>query len=838
MPQSLPLDNNKINLQTNRSVVVLLWILLFVVFLFSLFNLFVYLFVPVDGAQLWVRQGPVRVLDTSFLYPGEIGVQVGDVIVEIQNQDLDWWLAHGRQATPKIIQRINDTRPAAEMTVLRNGQIFELTVPLDNLPGGAARQQFLIHMFVGYAFLAAGVIILRGGKGVTVEHLAVLIMALMALIEQNELLLAFGAEWSWSVLWLFIPLRLLTRWFAYSSALHFSLLFPHRKTWLNKVPYLPVFIHLLNPAVTVFIMLSTTGNLQARHAAAYSPSKNIYIVYLLLTCIFLAHSYITAKDVVSKNQMRWIAWGVVMAVVPNILLSDLPYLIFGFKLIPAEFSSLLLCFIPLVIVIAVLRYRLWDIDLIIRASLLYGTLTVLLGAVYIILVSIFIALLGVSSVDGETSDNSIAVFFMSALLVAFLFTPARNYLQRLIDKIFFRNKLDYPHLITEFSRALTTSLLLDDLLNLLTHTIPDQLSLRGGKVLLNITTLPKNCVECKTLEQGRLIWLNRELHRNPSGTLPSPLDKLKQDGLWSCVPLLSGDNLMGIYGVGQKKSGEYYSREDIALLETVGRQAGVALQNAQLHKELSNQARIQRDLEIASQIQQRLLPRQDPKISGLEIVSYSRPAQEVGGDFHHYVKFSNEHIGVAVGDVSGKGVPAALFMAVSISTLRAEVPHHQNNVAALLVAMNDILFPQMSISDVNTAMLYATLEKHASSDGITLSVSNAGLIWPILRRSGRQVSYINVSGLPMGALPNVRYQTLELDLLPGDLVILSTDGIVEAMNRRKEMFGFERFEESIARCGKGLSATDVLETVIDDVFTFIGNAEPHDDMTLIAIRVV
>ena len=119
-----------------------------------------------------------------------------------------------------------------------------------------------------------------------------------------------------------------------------------------------------------------------------------------------------------------------------------------------------------------------------------------------------------------------------------------------------------------------------------------------------------------------------------------------------------------------------------------------------------------------------------------------------------------------------------------------------------------------------------------------LNVSNAGLIWPVLRRDGRQVDYISVSGLPMGALPNVRYHTLELELLPGDLVILSTDGIVEAMNRQYEMFGFERFEESIARCRNDLSTTDVLDNVIDDVFAFIGNAEPHDDMTLVAIRVV
>ena len=398
--------------------------------------------------------------------------------------------------------------------------------------------------------------------------------------------------------------------------------------------------------------------------------------------------------------------------------------------------------------------------------------------------------------------------------------------------------IDYPHLINKISRTLTTSLLLDNLLDYLTHTIPEQLSMRGGKVLLNVTPLPKDCAECKTLAQGRLIWVNKELNRSAATTLPPPLDKLQHDGFWACVPLLSGDDLLGIYGVGPKKSGEYYSREDIALLETVGRQAGMALQNAQLHNKLSNQARLQRDLEIANQIQQSLLPRQNPQISGLEIVSYSRPAQKVGGDFHHYVAFNPEHIGVAVGDVSGKGIPAALFMAVSISTLRAQVAHYPHNNAALLTAMNDILFPQMSVSNVNTAMLYATLKKQAAANRITLNVSNAGLIWPLLCREGRQVDYINVSGLPMGALPNVRYQTLELDLFPGDLVILSTDGIVEAMNRQQEMFGFERFEESVAFCKKDLSAGAVLEKIKDDVFTFIGNAEPHDDMTLIAIRVV
>jgi len=286
---------------------------------------------------------------------------------------------------------------------------------------------------------------------------------------------------------------------------------------------------------------------------------------------------------------------------------------------------------------------------------------------------------------------------------------------------------------------------------------------------------------------------------------------------------------MGLYGLGAKKSGEYYSREDTDLLETVARQAGVALQNAHFHKQLADQVRIQRDLEIASQIQSSLLPMQDPELSGFEIVSYSRPANEVGGDFYHYVNFDDDNqIGLVVGDVSGKGVPAALFMAVAISTLRAQAPHYYQDSAALLTAVNKILYPQMSISYVNTAMLYATIEKYSGGKAL-LTVSNAGLIWPLLRRSNGHTEYVHISGFPIGTMPDAHYQSLQLQLRSGDVVILSSDGLVEAMNSRKELFGFERLKQCLADCDDCLSASDLLKHVKENVFAFMGKAEPHDD---------
>ncbi len=818
----------------DRGIVLSLWVLLFGVFLFNLFNIFVYLFVPVDGATVWVRQGPVRVLSAAFADQDTAGLQEEDVILQIQGQDLDWWLAQSWQTLPGLIQRINQPSPTTQMTIQRNTETVALTVPLKRRPGGAAGRLLFTHLLVGYAFLIAGVVILKESKGAAVERIAVLIMALMSLIEQNEIVLVFGAEWAWSVLWLFIPLRLLTRWFAYSYILHFSLLFPRPKAWLQQRPYLPPIIHSLNPIVTLWVMVNVEGNLQVRHAMAYSPSKKIYIFFLLLTCLFLAHSYVTAQDIVSKNQMRWIAWGGIMSAVPSLLLSDLTYVLLGYKLLPTELSSLLLLFIPLSFAVAILRYRLWDIDLIIKASLLYGGLTVLLGMVYLALVSLLIAILGTSTIGGSQTGDNIAPFFLSALGVAALFTPARNYLQRAIDRIFFRNRLNYPRLMTNLSQALSTSLLFDQLLKLLTETIPEELNLRRGQVLFNAAP-PKSSEEYQRLKQGRSVRLYDPGRDVP--VRPAPLDGMQQAGLWICVPLLSGEEMLGLYGLGAKKSGGFYSREDIDLLKMLARQAGVALQNARLHEQLAGQVRIQRDLEIASQIQVSLLPSQDPAVSGLEIVSFSRPAQEVGGDFYHYVEFDDERIGIAVGDVSGKGIPAALFMAVSISTLRAQARHYRHNTAALLTAMNNILYPQMTISSVNAAMLYATVEQH-SSGGAMFSVSNAGLIWPILHRSGQKIDYIYASGLPMGAVPDAPYREFHHKLLPGDLVILSSDGIVEAMNNRREIFGFDRLEQSVAACGENISAQAALEQLKEDIFAFVGDAELHDDMTIIAIRVV
>lgn len=829
-----PVDSAENISLIGRSSLVITWILLLAVTAFSLANLLVYLLVPIDGASLSVRQGPIRVTNTGSMAPsdqtGTPPLHTGDIILAVQGHDMGWWLAEKWRALPEILTRTAPL-PVIEVTRQRDEAIQAEPVQLEVRPGGPLRIQLVTHLLVSFAYLAVSLLILKLRGWDPVARIAALIMLLLALAQSNDLLPLMGVEWGIATLWLFLPIRLLTRWFAYSLVLHFSLVFPTPKTWFQRLPGLSWGIHLLNPVVTLAIMLSVDGNLQERHSAAYAGNKNIYILFLALACIFLIHSYFRAKTHLARIQMRWIAWGAAFAIVPNLLLYDLPIVLVGYNLLPSVASSLLLLLVPISAAVAILRYRLWDIDLVIRASLVYGMLSLALGAAYALLVLVLIAFVGATGVAGAASNP--AIYFISALIVVLLLNPARQYLQQLIDRFFYRNKLDYSRLLNDLSRRLSTSLLFDELITLLNETIPERLNLESGQVLLGISP-PHDSPAYKTLREGHIVWLHRL--NGEALSVPPPITLLQEQGYWACLPILSGSKLLGIYGVGRKKSGEFYSTNDIELLETLARQAGVAFQNAQYHQDLANQVRLDRELEIARQIQLSLLPSQDPIFPGLDIAGFSIPAQSVGGDFYHYFNGGDDHLGVAVGDVSGKGVPAALLMAVSTSTLRAQSPHLFLSTAHVLGQMNHLLQSQTRLSDVNVAMLYASLEKNGGNS-FRFKVSNAGLISPILLRPGHPCEIIDACGLPMGIIEGPEYYECSLNLEPGDLLVLLSDGLVEAMNTQHEMFGFERLEAAIDAIPQDTSATEFLTHLQDAVSVFTGNAPQHDDMTVVALRV-
>lgn len=299
------------------------------------------------------------------------------------------------------------------------------------------------------------------------------------------------------------------------------------------------------------------------------------------------------------------------------------------------------------------------------------------------------------------------------------------------------------------------------------------------------------------------------------------------------VPLIAQDNVIGVLDIGSSRVNAF-DEEDLRTMQSLAAQVAVAIENARLYEQLSEQERLQSELRIAHAIQASLLPQASPQVPGLQIYGTSLPAKEVGGDFFAYFpRLNGDSLGIAVGDVSGTGIPGSLFMAVSISALRAQAGFH-DNTASLMGSMNQVLFPQMHANHMNAAMLYAKIDPVR----LRLQVSNAGLIAPllILREKAGRSHYLDVSGLPLGAIPDAEYQESVLTLAPGDLIVMCSDGVVEARNPRGDLFGFARLEKAVQEGFLVIREAEALaQHVLKRVKEFTAGQPVHDDMTLVVV---
>ncbi len=238
-----------------------------------------------------------------------------------------------------------------------------------------------------------------------------------------------------------------------------------------------------------------------------------------------------------------------------------------------------------------------------------------------------------------------------------------------------------------------------------------------------------------------------------------------------------------------------------------------------------------KELEIARGLQQRLLPQVAPSIAGIDIAAHNEPAREVGGDFYDFIPVTEDNWGFAIADVSGKGMPAAMFMGLSRTILRASAAG--NHEAAEAIRQANELICRDSTSGMFVTLFYAVLNtrwKH-------LRYVNAGHNPPLLFRKGlEEVKQLKTGGIALGINRQIELREASIDLLPGDTLVLYTDGITEAINDRNELFGLDRLVQTIRSNGT-LSSKDLIEKIQDDVIRFADGKAQFDDITLMVLKV-
>ncbi|MBP7866990.1 MAG: SpoIIE family protein phosphatase [Acidobacteria bacterium] len=307
--------------------------------------------------------------------------------------------------------------------------------------------------------------------------------------------------------------------------------------------------------------------------------------------------------------------------------------------------------------------------------------------------------------------------------------------------------------------------------------------------------------------------------------------RLARLGVRLLVPLPGPAGLVGVLALGEKQSEEPYTREDRELLSTVGEQAGLALDYARLMRDALERERLQRELEIARDVQERLFPQVLPPMARLAYTGACRPAGGVGGDYFDFVFLGEGRLGLALGDVSGKGISAALLMAGLQGMLRVSAPLRGDAVERLLGELNAALAESTSGERFAT-FFYAVWD----DGGRSLRYVNAGHNPPFrLRAGGGEPEFLEAGGTLLGAFPDAAFERGELRLGAGDLLVLYSDGVTEALDPAGEEYGVDRLVEAFRR-RDGLPVEQAVREVLDEVSAFAAGAPPRDDMTLVAAR--
>jgi len=567
-------------------------------------------------------------------------------------------------------------------------------------------------------------------------------------------------------------------------------------------------------------------------------------IYFGLGMFRLYRVYIRSQDARVRQQIRVLMYGMAIGLIPPfvIILSRLV----GTHSSVGQYMIPLMGLIPLSFAYAVVKHRLLDIEIIAKKSFIYTILTGIIAGFYFIVVQFIVKFL--QDLGGFT--GSIVLIF-STLLVTVLFTPLRDKIQHLVDRAFYREAYDYRKTLKQFSRALNTLMesrvlmetvivkicetmkiekayffirKVEDGLCVLQKSYPDE------SKCLNVS-IKDDCLLCKTMEKERMPVFLTELANSDKETK-------RLSGCCTgilALPFLHKQSLTGFLLLGNKQSHMFYSTEDLELLSTVADQVAVALENSQLHQALTEQERLKHELNIARQIQLNSLPRVQPEIPGFEIYGTSIPAREVGGDYFDYFPISDELLVIVLGDVSGKGTSAALYMSKIQGFFRALISSVYTP-RELLSRVNRLTYENLEDSSFVTLILAVLKFKERS-----LTLARAGHT-AVLYFDDTQKSCTNWAppgiglALDKGPLFESVLKEEKKYLNTGDALLMYSDGFTEALNEAEEEFGEDRLEKVFCR-NLHKPAKAIADTIIGDVNKFAEGQAQNDDMTLIVIKV-
>jgi len=784
----------------------------------------------------WVDKDTSRLLITDVVHGGvteQAGIRDGDFLVKIDGKNFK----SGGEAESIISKKIGKY---VNYTIERDGVQFEKRVLILKFINLGYLSQFLFglgFLFVGY------VVVMMKPQGKIQRMFGRFSIFSMLFFGLSQLGLDTQIIPLWQVRLLGVG-SLVASIFAPPLFIRFFLIFPiKRNGFSNKI--------LIGALYTVSVLLTLAIIIFARignqlWALIFFFSR--YGFFLTGFGIFI-HSYFRYVPREQRAQLRPVLIGVAICM-----------LIFAYAIAVQTidpvavflnptilFPVMLLVAVPLFFGYAIFRHRLMDVDVVIRRSLIYGTVTASLAAIY--LVSVY----GIGTLVNYffgVQDNHVLVV-VSLIVVAFVFDPVKQRFQDGIDRIFFHERYDYQRALLEFTQELPRLMEMENILSSIVSRLSSTMHIEkisvficGEKEGCSSAVQNLNQTDCTFNDGDRTLMALLRETRKPvdlhllgdeydlTDLKNEEKEKLLLSGIVLSVPMFLQDRLVGFINVGQKMSGKVYSQEDINLLATVAAQAAIAIENSRLHKSEIDQQRVKEELDLARKIQQGLFPKTNPEIPGLDIAGMSMPALSVGGDYYDFIQLGSNKILAVVADVSGKGMSAALYMS-KVQGMVQLAAHIYSTPKEMLTNINRRIFDGMDRRSFIT-MILALFDLKKKEVRICRAGHNKALY-----STGGKIRFLEGGGIGLGLERGPVFEDaieeVRIPMKPDSLFLFYTDGVTEAMNEEQQQLG-EKAVVDLLKMKRHLSAERIQHAILAKVEKFRGPAEQHDDVTMVVVK--
>ncbi|MBZ5499175.1 MAG: SpoIIE family protein phosphatase [Acidobacteriia bacterium] len=645
----------------------------------------------------------------------------------------------------------------------------------------------------------------------------------------------------------------------------FGMYFPDRWRFDQRWPWVKWTLTASTAALMIWSSITTIG-----YGVAFAATDNLlgsvtlpdsisFVVLMVVMSFFfigLRDKYRDASQPPdARRRLRVLYFGCSLAMSPMFVLFIIDAVVFrrspgntGGTLLGLALAFMFLFPVTLAYVIVVQRAL--DVRVVIRQGVQYALAR---GGIRIITACLIIAIIiiSISLMEGPHVSRMQKVGFLGFSIVLVLrLRDLAERLRRWVDRKFFREAYDAERILGDLSEQVRTILDKNALMETVTRKLAESLHverilvmLQDGLIFRPAYSAGYDVLPEIALPSDAATVVEMQRTREPVAVDGRKGDQsvreLQQLGTKLLLPLATKKELLGFISLGPKKSEEPYSTGDRNLLRTVAAQTGLALENSRLSEaiaaEVTQRELLNREIEIAREVQERLFPQNLPAVAALEYSGHCRPARGVGGDYYDFLPLPGGRLGLVIGDVSGKGVPAALLMASLQASVRGQsqavrLDGHPD-LAGLMENVNRLVF------DASPANRYATFfYAQFEPTRRRLTYTNGGHNAPMLLRDERLIR-LETGGPPVGLFAASRYEQGEIELMTGDLLVLYTDGVSEAENPQEAEWGEEALLATVRSCSR-LPPSEIIGHVLDTADKFAAGAPQHDDMTLVVARVL